>query len=71
MYLGARCFPQKENFILKPLEFRFCFPRQRENIPSGKLPDQILKYALQEVPRVLLSRIYVCLMMQQEGKCLE
>lgn len=65
MCLVARCFPQKDNFTLKALEFRLCFPRRRENILSGKLPDRILKYLLREVPSVLLSIIYVCLMMLQ------
>lgn len=50
--------------FLKALEFRFCFPRRREDILSGKLPDRILN--TQAVPSVFLSIIYVCLMMQQE-----
>lgn len=39
---------------------------EEKNILSGKLPDWTLNYAPQEVPRVLLSIMYVCLMTQQE-----
>lgn len=43
---GSNLLPPEDNFILKALEFRFYFPRWRENILLGKLPDQIFKYPL-------------------------